>query len=269
MWTLLLLGKRCTGIKDYKSDISFRPTVKVSYNHHDCDCFHLLFKYDSFSSLGKTVILLWSEQPDIKIVLKSPTYWWKPSCQTLVKDVAAIEKYKNRRDEGLKCFIISFIHSYSLLLLCDCTVLFQGQHAAVCHYWFPCFETAAAKWLTTSETNCMTVKIWSCFHALVHLWTVVLVQHFHCDIAAAFGYGGYLNLFTSPRVKRALSHIGEPVWVLVCLHVPLFKSYDHRSAFVQCICLFLYICEQLCLLTSHNTSSLTDLQSVGDVLEAR
>ncbi len=55
---LLLLGKRCTAIKDYKSDISFRPTVKVSYNHHDCDRFHLLFKYDSFSSLGKTVISL-------------------------------------------------------------------------------------------------------------------------------------------------------------------------------------------------------------------
>lgn len=119
--TLLFLGKWCSGRKDWY--IFPFPQSKLLITIAST------FKNDSFSSLGKTVILLWTKPPGVKIVLKSPADWWKPSCKTLVKDVVAIEKHKNRRDEGLKFFM--FIHPCIYCCL-NVTALFCFNIACCC-----------------------------------------------------------------------------------------------------------------------------------------
>lgn len=86
------------------------------------------FKYDSFSSLRKTVISLWRRRPDIKMVLKRPADWWKPSCKTLVKEVAAIEKDKKERwrTKFFSYLVYSWRYSW-MLCVCDCSVLFSDN----------------------------------------------------------------------------------------------------------------------------------------------
>lgn len=96
--------------------------------------------------------------------LERPADWGMPSCKTLVKEVAPIEKNKNRSDEGQNSSHTSFIHlgihCAFIWLLC----FVWWQCAVVYRYWLSRFHMGR---LTASEPNYMMLKVRSFFWALL------------------------------------------------------------------------------------------------------